>query len=71
MSHASMPPSERERRGITGGLVRLSVGLEAAADLIADVEQALASAGAYSNRDASQAEASLPVNQGGYYGQDI
>jgi cysteine-S-conjugate beta-lyase len=71
MSHASMPPSERERRGITGGLVRLSVGLEAAEDLIADVEQALASAGAHSNRDASLAETSHPQNQGGYYGQDI
>jgi cystathionine beta-lyase len=44
MSHASMPPAERDRRGITSSLLRLSVGLEAPADLIADVEQALAAA---------------------------
>lgn len=41
MSHASMPPDERARRGITDGLLRLSVGLEAEADLLADLEQAL------------------------------
>ena len=41
MSHAAMPAGERAARGITDGLVRLSVGLEAADDLIADVEQAL------------------------------
>jgi cystathionine beta-lyase len=44
MSHASMPPAERKRRGITDGLVRLSVGLEAAGDLLADMERALAEA---------------------------
>ena len=43
MSHASIPRPEREARGITDRLVRLSVGLEAAEDLIADLEQALAS----------------------------
>ncbi|MBT2644193.1 cystathionine beta-lyase [Bacillus sp. ISL-41] len=41
MSHAAMPKEERERRGITDGLLRLSVGLENADDLIADFEQAL------------------------------
>jgi cystathionine beta-lyase len=41
-SHASVPAAERERRGITAQLCRLSVGLEAAADLVADLEQALA-----------------------------
>jgi cystathionine beta-lyase len=44
MSHAAMPPAERERRGITGTLVRLSVGLEAEQDLLADIQQALAAA---------------------------
>ncbi|MFA4944163.1 MAG: aminotransferase class I/II-fold pyridoxal phosphate-dependent enzyme [Lentisphaeria bacterium] len=44
MSHAAMPPAERARRGITAGLVRLSAGLESPADLIADLEQALAAA---------------------------
>ncbi len=42
MSHASMPAQERHRRGITDGLVRLSVGLEDVQDLAADLEQALA-----------------------------
>ncbi|MBO8164419.1 MAG: aminotransferase class I/II-fold pyridoxal phosphate-dependent enzyme [Brevibacillus sp.] len=42
MSHAAMPPDERRRRGITDGLLRLSVGLEDVNDLIADLEQALA-----------------------------
>ncbi|WP_163151465.1 cystathionine beta-lyase [Anoxybacillus sp. MB8] len=41
MSHAAMPKAERLRRGITDGLLRLSVGLEATDDLLADVEQAL------------------------------
>jgi cysteine-S-conjugate beta-lyase len=44
MSHASIPREEREARGITDRLVRLSVGLEATEDLIADLEQALAPA---------------------------
>ena len=41
MSHASMPAGERERRGITDRLVRMSVGLEAGADLLEDIRQAL------------------------------
>jgi cystathionine beta-lyase/cystathionine gamma-synthase len=41
-SHLGLAPEERERLGITQGLVRLSIGLEAADDLIADLEQALA-----------------------------
>ncbi len=41
-SHRSVPPAERERMGIREGLVRLSVGIEDAADIIADLEQALA-----------------------------
>ncbi|MCG0238782.1 MAG: PLP-dependent aspartate aminotransferase family protein [Firmicutes bacterium] len=43
-SHASLPPAERERRGIDDSLLRLSVGLEAPEDLIADLAQALAAA---------------------------
>jgi cystathionine beta-lyase len=42
MSHAAMPEAERQARGITNGLVRLSVGLEDADDLIADLQSALA-----------------------------
>lgn len=41
MSHASVPRDERERLGITDTLVRISVGLEAAGDLIADFDRAL------------------------------
>jgi len=41
MTHAAMPPKERARVGITDGLVRLSVGLESAEDLIEDLDQAL------------------------------
>jgi cystathionine gamma-lyase len=41
MTHASVPPEQRERLGISDGLVRLSVGIEDVDDLIADLEQAL------------------------------
>lgn len=41
MTHASIPPETRERIGIADGLIRLSVGIEDAGDLIADLEQAL------------------------------
>jgi methionine-gamma-lyase len=40
-THASMPADARERAGITGGLLRLSVGLESAADLERDLLAAL------------------------------
>ena len=41
MSHAAMPAPERLSRGITDGLVRLSVGLEDQNDLKADLDSAL------------------------------
>jgi len=41
MTHASIPPERRRALGIDDGLVRLSVGIEHADDLIADLEQAL------------------------------
>jgi len=41
MTHASVPPAEREKIGITDGLVRISVGIEDAEDLIADLDRAL------------------------------
>ena len=41
MSHAAMPVAEREKRGITDGLLRLSVGLEHVDDLLNDIKQAL------------------------------
>ncbi len=42
MTHGSIPKEERERRGITDGMIRLSVGVEDIEDLIADLKQALA-----------------------------
>jgi cystathionine beta-lyase/cystathionine gamma-synthase len=42
MTHAAVPAAERERIGVTEGLVRLSVGIEDTDDLVADVAGALA-----------------------------
>ncbi len=42
MTHASVPPEQREQLGISDGLVRLSVGIEDVEDLIEDLDQALA-----------------------------
>jgi cystathionine beta-lyase/cystathionine gamma-synthase len=41
-SHAALSAAERARLGVSDGLVRVAVGLEAAEDLIADFDQALA-----------------------------
>jgi len=41
MTHASVPKEERDKLGITDGLLRFSVGIEDVEDLIADIEQAL------------------------------
>lgn len=45
MTHAVVPAEARAAAGISDGLVRLSVGLEAADDIIADLDQALAAVG--------------------------
>ncbi|MGZ6988239.1 MAG: trans-sulfuration enzyme family protein, partial [Thermoanaerobaculia bacterium] len=42
MTHASVETEERLRRGITPGLVRVSVGIEDVEDILADLENALA-----------------------------
>ncbi len=42
MTHASVPKEERERLGISDGLLRLSVGIEDPEDLLADLDSALA-----------------------------
>jgi cystathionine gamma-lyase len=44
MTHASIPPERRAALGIGDGLIRLSVGIEDAQDLIDDLAQALAKA---------------------------
>jgi cystathionine beta-lyase/cystathionine gamma-synthase len=41
MTHGSIPKEEREKRGITDGLLRLSVGIEDVEDLIEDLRTAL------------------------------
>ena len=41
MSHGSVPPDERAARGISDGLVRLSVGIEDVDDLLADLARGL------------------------------
>jgi cystathionine beta-lyase/cystathionine gamma-synthase len=56
MTHASIPAAERERLGITDGLVRLSVGLEDPADVIRDLDRALNARGA-----ADRARARAPI----------
>jgi cystathionine beta-lyase/cystathionine gamma-synthase len=42
MTHASIPKEEREKAGLSDGLIRLSVGIEHIDDLKADLETALA-----------------------------
>jgi cystathionine beta-lyase/cystathionine gamma-synthase len=41
MTHADVPKPDREARGLTDGLVRISVGIEDVEDIIADLDQAL------------------------------
>ncbi|HEV8231099.1 MAG TPA: PLP-dependent aspartate aminotransferase family protein [Thermoanaerobaculia bacterium] len=45
MTHGSIPEEEREKLGITMGLVRISVGIEDVEDLVADLTQALEAVG--------------------------
>ncbi|HTW82472.1 MAG TPA: cystathionine gamma-synthase [Candidatus Sulfotelmatobacter sp.] len=52
MTHGSIPKPDRERRGVTDGLLRLSVGIEGIDDLLADLRGAL---------DATRALAEVPV----------
>ena len=54
-SHREISPKQRERMGIRDGLVRLSVGIEAAEDIIADLEQALLAARTGSTKSAKPA----------------
>jgi methionine-gamma-lyase len=41
MSHAGIPKEQRDKYGITDGLIRMNVGIENLQDIIADLEQAL------------------------------
>ncbi len=51
-THSAMGPEELRKAGIPPSLIRVSVGLEDAADIIADIEQALAKIGAKSSAGA-------------------
>ncbi|HYE57870.1 MAG TPA: PLP-dependent transferase, partial [Rhodothermales bacterium] len=55
MSHASMRPEQRAAAGIGDDLIRLSVGIEAIEDLLADLEQALDVPGAHTAPEAAWA----------------
>lgn len=41
MTHASVPPADRERLGISDGMVRISVGIEDVDDIVEDIDRAL------------------------------
>jgi cystathionine beta-lyase/cystathionine gamma-synthase len=41
MTHASIPREERLKNGLTDGLIRLSIGIEDADDLVEDLKQAI------------------------------
>jgi cystathionine beta-lyase/cystathionine gamma-synthase len=56
MTHADVPAEKRQEVGITDGLIRLSVGLEAPEDIIADLDQALAAATKFAEKRTPQAE---------------
>src|SRR3712207_1996781 len=43
MTHAAIPREQREARGVTDGLLRLSVGIEDKEDLVADLDRAISS----------------------------
>ena len=45
MTHASVPQDQREARGISDGLVRISVGIEDPQDLVEDLDQAISGEG--------------------------
>ena len=46
MTHGSIPKEQREARGVTDGLLRLSVGIEDIDDLLDDLKNALAATAA-------------------------
>ena len=56
MSHASIPAEVRAARGLPDDLVRISVGIEDADDLIADLDQAFQKAAAAAAASAAAAQ---------------
>jgi methionine-gamma-lyase len=57
MTHAGVPADEKLRHGITEGFIRLSIGLENAEDLIADISNALKAAADVLNKTTDCIEA--------------
>lgn len=51
MTHKSIPAEIRRASGVSDGLIRLSVGLEEAEDLVADLKQALQKVSAYKKEE--------------------
>ncbi len=66
MTHAAMSPEDQATAGITESLVRLSVGIESADDLLADLDEALARAAQHYpvTGQARTAEAHPPARRG-------
>ena len=60
MTHADVPKEQRERIGLSDGLIRLSVGLEEPRDVIADLEQAIETAAS-----ATRVQAAPPASVSG------
>lgn len=62
MTHAALPPAVRAELGIDDGMVRLSVGIEDAVDLVADITQALDAAKVVINAAATAAAPATATN---------
>jgi cystathionine beta-lyase/cystathionine gamma-synthase len=61
MTHADVPKEQRERVGLTDGLVRLSVGLEDPRDIIADLAQAIETAAVQGGTGFQPVSAGVPA----------
>jgi cystathionine beta-lyase len=55
MSHKTIPAEKRRAAGVTDSLIRLSIGLEDAGDLLQDLQQALEKANSLVNTTATNA----------------
>lgn len=66
MTHAAIPREVREKVGITDGLIRLSVGIEAKEDIFADLRQAIGKASGTTGRPLpEQAPSAAPLQASG------
>jgi len=65
MTHASVPAEHRAKLGLTDDLIRLSVGIETEADLLADVLDALNKAKEYTGKVPTKAAKAAAAGGGG------